>query len=187
MESRQQETTTLLTRLASGDTRAQDELFAILYDELRAIAGRQMAGGRHRHTLQPTAIVHEAYLKLRGEDDMEQGRFIALAVKAIRQVLVDYARKKSAMKRGGDQERLPLVESAVMGKTRAPDILEVDELLNRFELHDDRAATIVELKFFGEMTNEQVAVVMGISEKTVRNEWRHAKAWLRAELQGNGD
>ena len=162
-----------------------DALMAPIYNELRAMAAGIMRGDR-ANTLQPTALVNEAYIKLAGDREWESpAHFIAVAAKAMRQVLIDHARAKQAAKRGGGHQRIDLSEVAHDDDCTSLFIL--DEALRRLEEHDSRASNVVELKFFGGLTNDEVAMVLGISRTTVAADWRHARAWLRIELDsGSG-
>ncbi len=159
----------------------------LVYDHLRRIA-RAHANDR-RDTLQPTALVNEAYLKLINADQMRfEGRthFIVIAAKAMRQVLIDHVRARNAQKRGGDRDRVPLFDSVALchdaGTDGPVEGLALAEALDRLAAEDERSAQVVELRFFGELTNDQIAGVLGVSERTVRNDWKYASAWLRREL-----
>jgi RNA polymerase sigma-70 factor, ECF subfamily len=175
---------TLLAQLRNGDKQAEDALFSIVYDELRRIAARSMSGERGDHTLQTTALVHEAYLRLvRGENMRFQARehFFAVAAQIMRRILVDHARAHRSAKRSGGF-LTSLDECAVAGTEKSEDILAVDEALHRLSELDSRQAKIVEMRFFGEMHEEEIASVLGISSRTVRRDWIMAKAWLYGEL-----
>lgn len=174
--------TRLLTRIASGDAAASDQLLALVYDKLRLIA-RGLLWDQGGHTLQPTAMVHEAYMKMAGHNIEGREAFVAVAVKAMRQVLIDHARGRNAEKRGGGAQHVALVDSAIIGGHRPLEALELTELLEQLEAHDPRAAQVVELRLLGGLTHEEISRLLDVSEKTVRNDWRHAKAWLRAEFE----
>lgn len=178
--------TQILERASAGDPEAPRELLPLVYGELRALAGSYLARERAGHTLQPTALVHEAYVRLISADTAWKGRahFLAVAAVAMRRVLVDHARRKGASKRGGDQARMELRDSDAPVTRRDVQVLELDELLERLARLDDRRARVVELKFFAGMTNEQIAEVIGVSRSTVADDWTVARAWLAAEMEG---
>lgn len=183
--TRDQTLTCIVGASRSADVDAA-ALMAPIYNELRAIAAGIMRGDR-ANTLQPTALVNEAYIKLAGDREWESpAHFIAVAAKAMRQVLIDHARAKQAAKRGGGRQRVELVEAAHADDCASLCVL--DESLRRLEELDSRAGQVVELKFFGGLTNDEVANVLGISRTTVAADWRHARAWLRNEMTpGSGD
>ncbi len=175
----------MLSRAIQGDPQAGSRLLAAVYDDLRAIAGRAMreqANGRI--LLQPTALVHEAYLKIleRTPNIESKTHFCAVAAMAMRQILVDHARAQNRVKRGGDLQRITLTSALAVAATRQVDLLDLDEALQRLAELDPRAAKVVELRFFGGLTEPQVADAIGVSERTVRNDWSMARAWLRCEL-----
>lgn len=181
------EATILLERVRSGDDDAAAALLPLVYDQLRALAGSYFRGQCPDHTLQPTALVHEAYAKLvqGSETDWEsQGHFCAVAARAMRQILTDHARAGRAAKRGGEAQRVPLEQVTTPSGGRGVDPLVLEEALERLERLDERQARIVELWFFGGLTVEQVANVMQISKPTVERAWRRCRAWLADELLG---
>ncbi|MCB9846427.1 MAG: sigma-70 family RNA polymerase sigma factor [Phycisphaeraceae bacterium] len=179
-------TTVLLTRIVHGDPRAADELLPLLYDEIRGAAGRLLANAEPC-TLQPTALVNEAYLKLAGHaDDLSRSHFFALAARAMRQVLIDHARAGHALKRGGGHRHIPLADSVSMSEREEVDSAAIDRALTRLASHDQRAARVVELKFYSGLTNPQIAQVLGVARSTVSDDWAHARAWLRRQL-ASGD
>lgn len=162
-----------------------DRLMPAVYDELRRIAHRQLSGERSDHTLETTALVHEAYLKLSRLDRIEwrdRGHFLAAASGAMRRILVDYAVARRAEKRGGERQRVPLDDIIILADERAQELLALDEALRRLALESERAARIVEWRFFGGMTVEETAAVMELSPATVKREWTVARAWLNREL-----
>ncbi len=186
--------TDLLFRWREGDEGAVEGLMSAVYPELRRLAARYLRGERRDHTLQPTALVHEAYLRLAGSDVDWQDRvhFLAVAARTMRRVLVDHAKSKQALKRGGDrlrvswaEDRLELPEPAA-GAARGLDILALDESLRRLAELDPRKGRIVELHFFGGMTYEETAEAVGVSPATVNRELRFAKAWLLDEFRPTG-
>lgn len=177
--------TQLLRAWNKGDQKAKDELFALIYKELRRTAAAYMRNERPNHTLQPTALVNEAYLKLLGESGTSwesRGHFYGVAARAMRQVLVDYARARGAEKRGAGKVMLPLDEALAWAEERDIDLIALDEALQRLEKDDLRRSMIIDVHFFGGLTIEQTAEVMGISDATVKRELRLGKAWLRREI-----
>jgi RNA polymerase sigma-70 factor, ECF subfamily len=164
------------------------ELLEVVYKELRAIAGSHMRGLRADQTLQPTALVHEAFIKMvAGRETAWESRahFIAVAAKAMRQILIDHARAKRAEKRGGDAQRLTLSGVMLSDSDSDYDALDVDAALTKLASVDVRQARIVELRFFAGLKVPEVALVMDVSERTVELDWRMARAWLRRELKGD--
>lgn len=173
----------------SGDPSASERLFSMLYDELRGIAAQHMRGERGSHTLQATALVHEAYLRLAADEHLaaaDRINFLSVASRAIRQVLIDHARRRKAEKRGGRLEKVTLDESLRWSESNELDLLELDGALSRLAALDPRQARIVELRFFAGLSVEEVADALGVTSRTVRNHWRMAKAWLRLELATDG-
>jgi RNA polymerase sigma factor (TIGR02999 family) len=162
-----------------------DQLMDALYPELRRLAQRFFRDERGPHTLQPTALVHEAYLRLvdqAGVDWDGRTHFMAIAARVMRRVLIDHARGRARQRRGGDRPRVPL-DSAVPPTEFTPEeLLEVDDVLARLARLDARQAQIVELRFFGGMTMEEIATALGVAKRTVEDDWTHAKAWLRLAL-----
>lgn len=176
------EVTRLLESLGTGGAGTLDELMPLVYSELRAIAAGQLRGERADHTLQPSALVNEAFLRLVDQDRVQwrsRAQFFGVAAQAMRRILIDYARRRRARKRGGDPRRVPLVEIPV-----APDVdlLELGDSLQRLEALDARQARIVELRFFAGCTYEEIAEVLDISVSTAKRQWRLARVWLRADL-----
>lgn len=171
---------------AEGDDRdAVDALVDHVYATLRRMAGRQMGAERVDHTLSPTALVHEAYLKLVDQHQLDwrdRAHFFAVAARIMRRVLIDHARRKLAGKRGGDQVRVTFSDE-VGGVVAGPEsLIELDGALDRLEELSPRQRQVVELRFFGGMTHEEVAAVLGVSVPTVRRDWRLAQAWLQREM-----
>lgn len=180
--------TVLLQRLASGDPAAASELFPLVYAELHRLAERQMASERKDHTLQPTALVHEAYLRLAGGEPAgiaDRQHFLCLAARAMRSVLVDHARSRGADKRGGKGLRVTLHDGMVTEESQGPLLLALDDALAKLGGMDEQLARIVELKFFGGLTIDQTAAALQVSTPTVERGWRLARAWLQGEV-GNG-
>ena len=177
--------TELLRRWNLGDREAMDRLMPIVYDELRRLAAGYLKGERRDHTLQPTALVHEAYLRLVRQDRVEwqnRAHFFGIAARMMRRVLVDHARRRQAGKRDAGGFRLTLQVGEALEVSRDPELLELDEALVRLERLDVDQARVVELRFFGGLTVEETATVLGISTATVKREWRTARAFLRQEM-----
>lgn len=179
--------TLLLERVEHGDAKAADELLQIVYDELRAIAGSYLRGDRGKHTLQPTALVHEAYLKLVRSSDAEwrdRAHFRAVASTAMRQILINYAEAKRAAKRGGDAKRVAMDDVDTLLGGGAFDLMGLDEALNDLQSIDARQCRLVELLFFGGLEMAQAAQLLDVSQRTAERSWRQARAWMRARLAG---
>ncbi len=180
--------TDLLCRWSSGQDGAFDELMEQVYGELRSIAERCFRRERAEHTLQATAIVHEAVLRLIDFNELEwqdRAHFYAVTARMMRRILVDHARERGRLKRGGKVERVTLAEAeSVAKKGRNPDLESLDEALDKLESRDPRKARIVELRFFVGLTSGEIAHCLGISIPTVTREWRRARTWLYGELQG---
>lgn len=180
--------TRLLIRVREGDGEALDRVYEVLYQELRRVARAQLR--RHkRGTLNTSALINESYLKLvdRARIDLEgRTHFLALSARAMRQILVDYFRRKSAAKRGGPGEAMPFAEDLVAAEERGDQLLALDQALTRLARHDDRLASVVEMKFFGGMSYDEIASRLGIAPRTARRGWFKAKAWLVLELGENG-
>ena len=184
MVEQAQNLTQLLRRLRWGDEDAAAQVASAAYGELHKIASRCLRRERPGHTLQPPALVNEAFLKLVGNTRAEwrdRAQFYGVAARLMRRILVDYARKRAAGKRGGGHQ-VTLEENLVLREERLEDVLGVDEVLERLEALDARQARIVELRFFSGLTMEEIAEVMQISTPTVKREWSSAKAWLHREL-----
>jgi RNA polymerase sigma factor (TIGR02999 family) len=179
--------TQLLKEYQSGNKNALDEMFPLVYGELRRLATSRLRGERSDHTLQPTALVHEAYLRLveqHSADWQNRARFFGLAAEMMRRILVNHAVKNNADKRFGNQTRLALDEIIDFTQGQDVNIILIDEALNTLASFDPKQAKIVELKFFAGLTNEEIAEVLEISDSTVKREWRIAKAWLHDQLKG---
>lgn len=180
------EVTELLERCRAGDGEALASLLPLVYDDLRAIARRHLGRERRDHTLQPTALVHEAYLRLVGERNQSlenRAQFLALAATAMRRILINHAEARAAVKRGGGAQKVTLFEAASVLDERAEDLLALEEALQRLEALDAEKARIVELRFFAGLTAEESAPVLGLSLRSVERGFRFAKAWLRKELE----
>ena len=178
--------TQVLRRWSRGDREAAEQVLPLVYDELRRIASRQLRREREDHTLQATAIVHEAYLRLHEQGGFHwpsRAHFFAFSAHLIRRILVDYARSRNRAKRGGGVTTITLHEVADLALEKSPDLVALDEALSGLEEVDPRKATVVELRFFAGLTLEETAGQLGISSETVSREWRRAKAWLYSALQ----
>jgi len=179
------EVTELLRRWSSGDVAARESLVPLVYDELRRLARYYLASQRSDHTLQSTAIVHEAYLRLAGRDNVyweNRSHFFAVAAQLMRRILVDHARKRNAAKRGGAQLTLLVDEAVEPSSQRELDLVALDDALKALAELDERQSRIVELRFFGGLSIEDTSTVLGISPATVKREWSTARAWLYAEI-----
>ena len=186
MESnRSSRVTQLLEKFEPGDRHAAEQLFTDVYGELRAIAARYLHRERKEHTLQPTALVHEAYLKLVGPTRVAwRGRahFLAIAARVMRQILVDHARRHGAARRGGNRHRITLDDNLVTESNRDVDLLALEDALTKLTKLDPRQAQMIELRFFGGLSIAEVAKVMRRSKRSVEREWTMIRAWLRREL-----
>jgi RNA polymerase sigma factor (TIGR02999 family) len=177
--------TEVLAALGQGDASAADRLLPLVYDELRRLAHRQMAREPSGSTLQATALVHEAYLRLVGALDLHwesRAHFFRAAALAMRRILVEQARRRRQVKRGGRLDRLPLEEPACAPGVEPLDVLALDEALSRLEARDKRKADVVHLRYFAGLDVEETAGALGISAATVKNDWSYARAWLHREL-----
>jgi RNA polymerase sigma-70 factor (ECF subfamily) len=186
MEGALQDVTVLLGQAAKGDQEAVSKLIPLVYSELRRLADRYMNRERPDHTLQATALVHEAYLKLVHHPPVEiqnRSHFFGIAAQVMRQILVDYARGHGREKRGAGQEVVSLEDVLVFSSEKSSEYLRIEESLQRLTKLDPRQGKIVELRFFGGLTVDETAQVLGISPKTVKREWSMAKAWLHGDLR----
>lgn len=177
--------TTLLLAWRQGDEAALDGLISLVYQELRRMAHRYLAGQRPGHTLQTTALVHETYLQLvdcRQVRWQDRSHFLAVSAKLMRRILVDYARSRNADKRGGEARPLSLDESLDFAPQRSADLVALDDSLEALATIDPRKSKVVELKFFGGLETAEMAEVLGVSEQTVLRDWKLAKVWLLREL-----
>jgi len=176
-----------LTRLSGGDSSAVSDLMPLVYDELRRIAASHMTRERPNHTLQPTALAHEAYLKLIDQTRAQwkdRAHFLALAAEAIRRILIDHARLHRAAKRGGGGQRLTLNFAGELSEPSTEvDLVELEEALQRLAELNHRQAKVVELRFFAGLSVEETAEALSVSPRTVKGDWRVARAWLQRELQ----
>jgi RNA polymerase sigma factor (TIGR02999 family) len=182
--------TDLLIDWGKGDQEALKTLMPLVYDELHRLAGRYLRNERPGHTLQTTALVHEAYLKLVDQKNASwhnRVQFFAAAAQVMRHILVDYARSRRAFKRGGDYCRLSLDESVISSEEKVPELLTLNEVLERLAAIDAQQSRVVELRVFGGLTVEETAEALGVSPRTVKREWSMAKAWLHKQMRNNAD
>ncbi|HZI33441.1 MAG TPA: sigma-70 family RNA polymerase sigma factor [Candidatus Binatia bacterium] len=179
--------TLMLEAISAGDSLASEQLLPLVYDELRRLAAARMSQEAAGHTLQPTALVHEAWLRLVGSGNQPwQNRvhFFGAAAEAMRRILIERARRKSRLKRGSGQALLDIAELDVAAVMPDDKVLLVDEALEQLKLEDPEKARIVMLKFFAGLTNEQAAEILNVNERTVRRQWEFAKAWLFDRISG---
>jgi len=179
------EITQLLGELRTGNKAAESRLLELVYPELRKIASRYLKAERPGHTLQPTALVNEAYLQLAGQmekDWQNRSHFLAVAAQLMRRILVDYARSKKADKRDGARRRVELTDALAVADDQLNEILTIDAALHRLAVFDPRRSKVVELRFFGGLTEDEVAEVLQVAPRTVKRDWNVAKAWLHGEL-----
>ena len=178
--------TQMLKDWSDGNQNIFDKLMPLVYEELRRQASRYLRKERSNHTLQTTALIHEAYLKLIDQKNVEwqnRAHFFAIAAQAMRRILVDYARERHRAKRGGAAENLSLEKAAfIVSKEKSLDLVALDEALTRLSKFDERQARVVELKFFSGLDIDETAEVLGVSNATVRRDWNMAKAWLHQEI-----
>jgi RNA polymerase sigma factor (TIGR02999 family) len=179
--------TRILNAIERGDAKATDELLPLIYEELRILAAQKLSRERPGQTLQATALVHEVYLRLVGEDSQNwssRGQFLAAAAEAMRRILIDNARRKKSLKRGGGQERVNLDDILVTDErgTAVDDLLALDEALERLSQIDPKVTDLVKLRFFAGLTGAQAAQALGISHNTADAYWAYARAWLRLAI-----
>jgi len=181
--------TQVLSAIEQGDPHAAEQLLPLVYDELRALAAQRMARESPGQTLQATALVHEAYLRLVNAGQAQQwnsrGHFFAAAAEAMRRILVERARSKHSHKGGGDHRRQEMPEIAAPGPVQDIDLLALDEALQKLERENKRAAQLVKLRFFAGLTIDEAAQALGISSSTADNDWAYARCWLRLEMDGD--
>lgn len=179
------EVTQLLVAWSNGDSSARDALMPLVHDELRRLAHRYMGRERGNHTLQTSALVNEAYLRLIDQKDVHwqnRAHFFGIAAQIMRRILVDYARKRGFAKRGGNMQAVSFDEALIVSPERAAEVVALDDALNGLAELDQRKSQIIELRFFGGLSIEETAEVLGVSAGTVMRDWTFAKAWLRREI-----
>lgn len=183
--------TRILSQIESGDQQAAEELLPLVYDELRKLAAAKLSREKPGLTLQATALVHEAYVRLVDLDKVRnwdsRGHFFAAAAEAIRGILIEQARRKAGPKAGGDHRRVQLSQVTTEVETPDWDLLNLDEALDRLEAEDARAAKLVKLRFFSGLTRQEAAQALGVSIATADNDWAYAKGWLQVQLSGVPD
>lgn len=186
MSQEPREITQMLLELTDGNEEVVNQILPHIYDELRRLASSYLRRERSNHTLQPTALVHEAYMKLIDQSRVKwqnRAHFFGIAAQVMRRILMDHARKHTAEKRGGDAELLPIEEEIlVVSHDKSAELVALDDALNQLAEMDERKAKIVELRYFGGLSIEETAEVLGVSVPTVNREWRMAKAWLYSEI-----
>ncbi len=181
--------THILKNIEDGDRQAAEQLLPLVYDELRRLAANRMRNEKSDHTLQPTALVHEAFMRLVGAEDRPQwdgrGHFFGAASEAMRRILIENARRRDSLRRGGNLVRQELNENDVItGETNLETLLSLDEALTKLAAEDSGLAKLVELRYFTGLTIDEAAEVLGISPRTAKRNWAYARAWLRRELDG---
>ncbi|MEX0846071.1 MAG: ECF-type sigma factor [Balneolaceae bacterium] len=186
--STEKEVSNLLNKLKEGEDEAYDKLYPIIYDKLKNIANMHMNRQYSNHTLSRTELVHETYLKMIEQDNIQvndRNHFLAIASKCMRQILIDYARKKHAEKRGGKNHDSTYVEGIYSTyEQKARELIDIDEALKKLAQLNERLSTVVEMRFFGEMSLEQTAEALDVSVSTVKRDWMKARGWLYKELKG---
>ena len=190
VETRRGDVTRILSTIGEGDGRAGEELLPLVYDELRKLAGQRMAHEQPGQTLQPTALVHEAYLRLVGNGQVEwnsRGHFFAAAAEAMRRILVDRARRHRRVRHGGGRNRIPANLEEIAAEQESLDLVDLDDALRRLEKEDARISRIVMLRFFAGLSVEDTAKALAVSPTTVKRDWAFARAWLYDEIRGRKD
>ena len=186
MEENLQHITQLLNQWSDGDAEVLDDLMPLVYKELRRQAAGYLRRERADHTLQPTALINEVYLKLIDQRDVKwqnRAHFFAISAQAMRRILVDYARERKREKRGGAAENLPLDEAlTIVSQEKSVDLVALDEALNKLAKFDERQAKVVELRYFSGLSIDETAEVLNVSNVTIRRDWTMAKAWLHQEI-----
>jgi RNA polymerase sigma factor (TIGR02999 family) len=186
MATSQHEVTKLLRRWREGDKQALDALTPLVYDELHRLAHRYISRERPGHTLQTTALVNEAYLRLVEQKDVEwqsRAHFFAVSAQVMRHILVDYARQHASAKRGGEFQKVELDGEAIVSRERAAELVALDEALHALHELYPRRSKVVELRYFGGLNNKEASEILKVSEATIERDWRFAKAWLYRELR----
>jgi RNA polymerase sigma factor (TIGR02999 family) len=182
------EVTRILSAIHQGDPQAASQFLPLVYDELRKLAAQKLARETPGQTLQPTALVHEAYLRLVGEDQEQhwdsRGHFFAAAAEAMRRILVEIARQKASLKRGGDRNRMDIVDSLLAAPGPREDLLAMDAALTKLAETDKQAAELVQLRYFAGLPIREIAEILGIAPRTADRLWAYARAWLQQEIEG---
>jgi RNA polymerase sigma factor (TIGR02999 family) len=183
------EVTQILHAISEGDPHAASQLLPLVYEELRKLAAQKLARETPGQTLQPTALVHEAYLRLVGEDEEQhwdsRGHFFAAAAEAMRRILVEIARQKASLKRGGDRDRVDVVDSLLASPEPREDLVALDAALAKLAETDKQAAELVQLRYFAGLPIREVAEILGIAPRTADRLWAFARAWLHEEIKGS--
>jgi RNA polymerase sigma-70 factor (ECF subfamily) len=185
MDDRSEKITELLQRMRAGETDAASKLMPLVYSDLRRLAAVHLKRERGNHTLQPTALVHEVFLRLAGGQNVDwqsRAHFFAVAAGSIRHILVDHARGSKSFKRGGALQRVEFDKAFLYVEERSAEVLALNEALDRLAEFSPRQSQMVEMRFFGGLNEEEIASVQGVSARTVKRDWRIARAWLRAHL-----
>ncbi len=186
MKNGEQSVTRLLIKIRKGSGEAYRDLFPIVYDQLRSVANRQLDRDYHNQTHSKTSLVHEVYLKLVGQEEIEfrdQAHFYAIVSRCMRQILIDHARKKTAKKRGGEYRNITYLDGLLKLQEKADQLIHLDYALDRLKTLNPRLVRVVECRYFGEMSVCDTAAVLEVSERTVKRDWRKAKGWLHKELK----
>ena len=186
MRPSQHQVTELLRQWKNGDKEALDKLTPLVYDELHRLAHQYISRERPDHTLQTTALLNEAYLRLVEQRDVDwasRAHFFAVSAQVMRHILVDYARQHTAVKRGGEVQRVPLDDGPIVSRDRAAELVALDEAMQALQKIYPRRSKIVELRYFGGLNNKEASEVLKVSETTIERDWRFAKAWLYREMQ----
>jgi len=187
-DAEQEQLTALLIKAARGDEVARNELYPRVYDEMHRLAVVHMSREQQGHTLQPTALLHEAYLRLievKNLDWVSRGHFYAVAAKVMRRVLISHARSRQAKKRGGELRRIDLDHAPILTNERDPILIALDSALSRLELESPRAYRLVELRFFAGLDFEEAALALNVSSRTLKRDWEAAKRWLYREIEND--
>ena len=180
--------TRILQSMESGDAKAAEELLPLVYEELRKLAASKMANESPNQTLQPTALVHEAWLRLAGNENVKwdgRAHFFGAAAEAMRRILIDKARRKQARRHGGGQQRLDIDEVEIAAPEKEQELLDMDEALEKFAALDKQKAELVKLRYFVGLTLEESARILGVSTPTAKRWWAYSRAWLYRQIQGN--
>jgi len=187
MKNDDRSVTRLLVEIREGSGEAYDDLIPIIYERLRSIANKELNQDYHNQTLSKTSLVHEVYLKLVGQEKIEfrdRAHFYAIVSRCMRQILIDHARKKLTEKRGGEFRNITYMDGLLKLQHKADELIDLDDALNRLKGLNPRLVSVVECRYFGEMSVYDTAAALGVSERTVKRDWRKAKGWLHKELKG---